>query len=361
MRGSPSTRGREKLLAFAVSVLLGALSTFEYVKVSYDKCFPEFPAWHHAHMTNHAAAPLQYRVLSYLIPEALRRAGVPIGVAYVVERGVFLAAASYVFFLFCRAWLSIADGIFASTLLMFFYTLSSFPHIQPSEEINLFAFALALLFIQRGQFAPLLATIAVAALNKETIGFLIPFYFLWERRKGGDSWSLYARCAALSGALATVYVGLRIGLGANRPYMDGLWQLRHNVAVEASDPFLGLIFLLPSLGPALWIFRRRRSLDPFFVAFLPSLGLFVVAHLAISHVDEFRTYAPLALMTIPAGILLGRREGAGRLALPPLPAATSPVTRTRTSSTPRPRSPPSAARTRASRPRASLRSLRTSS
>ena len=47
-------------------------------------------------------------------------------------------------------------------------------------------------------------------------------------------------------------------------------------------------------------------MPPFFVAFLPSLCLFVGAHFAISRVDEFRTYTPLALMTIPASMLLLR-------------------------------------------------------
>ena len=295
--------GREKLLAFAVSVLLGTLSTFEYVKVSYDKCFHEFPLWHHAHMTNQASAPLQYRVLSYLIPEALARAGVPIAIAYVLERGAFLVAAGYVFFLFCRAWLGTLDTIFATTLLMFFYTLSAFPHIQPAEEINLFAFALGLTFIRAGRFVPLLLTVAIAALNKETIGFLIPFYFLWERRTRAGV-GVYARSAALSVTLAIVYVAIRALLGTNRPYLGGLWQLPYNLHLMVTNPFLGLMFLIPSLGPAIWIFRRREWMDPFFVAFLPSLCMLVAGHLAISRVDEFRTYAPLALMTIPAGMLL---------------------------------------------------------
>jgi hypothetical protein len=300
----------ERLLAFVVSLLLGALSTFEYVKVSYEKCFHEFPAWHHAHMTNQAAAPLQYRLLSYAIPELLSRAGIPIGIAYVVERGVFLTAASYAFFFFCRAWLGMVDSLFAATLLMFFYTLSAFPHIQPSEEINLFTFVLGLSFIRTHRFVPLVLCIAVGATNKETVGFLIPFYFLWERRTRASSSGLHARTAVLLSTLAVVYVGIRLALGPNRPYMDGVWQLHHNVRVMGSDPFLGSLFLLPSLGPALWIYRRRQSIDPFFVAFLPSLCLFVAGHLAISHVDEFRTYAPLALMTIPAGMLLLRSWGA---------------------------------------------------
>jgi hypothetical protein len=305
----PFVSGREKLLALAASLALGSLSTFEYVKVSYEKCFAEFPAWHQAHISNQAVAPLQYRVLSYLIPELLSRTGLPIGVSYILERGLFHVAAGYVFFLFCRTWLGTIDTLFATTLLMFFCTLSAFPHIQPSEEINLFAFALGLLFIRRDRFWLLLATVAVAAFNKETIGFLIPFYFLWERRRSGASGALLARTAALLGVLAVAYVGIRIHFGVNRPYLGGLWQLRHNLTIVVTDPFLGLVFLLPSLGPAAWIFLRRRgALDPFFVAFLPSLCLFVAGHVAISRVEEFRTYGPLALMTIPASMLLLRES-----------------------------------------------------
>ncbi len=294
---------RERWLAVAVSLLLGTLSTFEYVKVSYEKCFHEFPVWHHAHMTNQASAPLQYRVLSYLIPELLSRAGVPIAIAYVLERGVFLVAAGYVFFLFCRAWLGTLDTIFATTLLMFFYTLSAFPHIQPAEEINLFAFALGLSFIRKGQFLPLLVTVAIATLNKETIGFLIPFQLLWETRTR-VTLGACARAGALVITLAIVYLGVRAILGTNRPYLGGLWQLPYNLRLMVTNPILGLMFLLPSFGPGLWIFRRRRCIDPFFVAFLPSLCLLVAGHLAISRVNEFRTYAPLGLMTIPGGIVL---------------------------------------------------------
>ncbi len=90
----------------------------------------------------------------------------------------------------------------------------------------------------------------------------------------------------------------------NRPYLGGLWQLGYNARLLRKDPFLGLLFTIPSLVPAAWIFVRRRALDPFFVTFLPSLGLFVAGHLLISRIDEFRTYTPLALMTIPASMLL---------------------------------------------------------
>ena len=304
--GAPRLGAREAVLALAVSLVLGSLSTFEYVKVSYEKCFHEFPAWHRAHMANQAAAPLQYRVLSYLIPEALHRLGVPIAVAYIAERGVFLVAAGVVFFRFCRIWMGTVDAVSSLTLLMFFYTLSAFPHIQPSEEINLFAFALGLLAIRTRRFGLLFTTVTVAALNKETIGFLIPLYLLWEWRTKGPSAPLWLRAGLLSSALALVYVGIRLLLGVDRPYLAGLWQARHNLALLGENPFLGLIFLIPSLGPAIWILRRRRRIDPFFVAFLPSLFLFVAGHFAISRVDEFRTYAPLALVTIPASMLLFR-------------------------------------------------------
>jgi hypothetical protein len=302
MTGALHLDVREKRLALAVSILVGTFSTFEYVKVAYSRCFREFAGWHAANMTNHAVAPLQYRVLSYLIPEALSRAGIPIGYAYIIEREVFLVAACYVFFNFCRAWLGTLDTILATTLLMFFYTMSAFPHIQPSEEINLFAFALGLYFIREGRFVPLVLTVAVAAFNKETIGFLIPFQFCWDRRTHPDG--VYARAATLTVTLAVVYVSIRAVLGTNRPYLGEVWQLPYNLGLMATNPALGLMFLLPSLVPALWIFRRREQIDRFFVAFLPSLCLLVVGHLAISRVDEFRTYTPLALMTIPAGMVL---------------------------------------------------------
>ncbi len=310
---------REKLLAFGVNLLFGSLSTFEYIKVSYEKCFHELPAWHQAHLTNQAVAPLQYRVLSYLIPELLSRLGIPIAICYVVEHEVFLVAAGYVFFLFCRNWLGTVETLFCSTLLMFFYTLSALPHIQPSEELNLFAFALGLSFIRERRFGPFLATVVVATANKETIGFLIPFYVAWEWRQEGSremgrgpSYPLLARTLALAGGLAVTYLDIRLYLGTNRPYLAGLWQWLYNLALIASDPFVGLIFVIPSIAPAVWIVRQRRRIDPFFVAFLPALGLFVAGHFAISRIDEFRTYTPLALMTIPAALVLFRDSLAPR-------------------------------------------------
>lgn len=306
---------RERLFALVVSLGGSTLSTFEYIKVSYEKCFAELPGWHQAHLANQAAAPLQYRILSYAIPELLARAGVPIGIAYIAERGAFLCAANYVFFFLCRRWLGTLETLFACTCLTLFYALSSFPHIQPAEEINLFAFALGLWFVRERYFGALLALVTVAAFNKETVGFLIPFYFAWEARATGVAFAL-RRSAALAFALAAVYVGIRVGLGTDRPYLGGLWQIRHNASMVVSDPFLGLFFVVPSLAPAAWIALRRRRIDPFFVLFLPSLLLFVAGHLAISRADEFRTYAPLALMTIPASILLlkesvRRRRAAG--------------------------------------------------
>jgi hypothetical protein len=296
----------EKVLALLVNVTLAALSTFEYVKVAYDKCFGEFPKWHLEHMTNIAVAPLQYRVLSFLVPEAIHRFGVPIAAAYVLERGVFLAAAGVVFHRFCRRWLGVVDTLFATTALFFYYTLSAFPHIQPSEEPNLFFFALGLLFIHERRFVPLLFTLVLGTFDKETVAFLIPLYVAWEAHEAGLSRGLALRTALLGCGVAVVYVGIRLALGTHRLYLGGLWQFGRNLAFIPTDPLLGLVWVLPSLAPAAWIVLRRQRIDPFFVAFLPSLALFTLGHFAISRVDEFRTYAPLALVTFPACIVLLR-------------------------------------------------------
>jgi hypothetical protein len=294
------------VLLLAACALLAAFSVWRYYQVV-QPMLGDWNAWHRTTMKGEMGAPLRYRLISFLLPElVVRITGVEPWVAYLWERFAFLFATAALWWGFCRRWLTGAESALALLAFFALYDLSIYPHFQPSEEINIFAFLLGFIAIADRRFAALAAVIAIGSFNKDTVVFLIPVYSAFEllRARRIDT-ALVCRSAVLCALFFAIRHGIRVAVG-ERPYFTDFWQYAENLRALAQLDHRYYYFLLPSLVPAALILRSWTRQPLLMRATALATPLFVAAHFAISIVLEFRTHMPLALVMIPAAILFAR-------------------------------------------------------
>lgn len=306
--GSSNRRLTYIIIIVSYTLFLAYLSTAEFVKMVMPMLHT-WEGWHQGHMANMAYAPLQYRVLSYLIPEIMvRSVGVSVATAYLIERFVFTFLSCLVFHFFCRKWLSDCWCIACNTLFILLYSLATFAHLQPAEELNLLALVLGYYAIREHRFFLLLTVVAVGAFNKSTVVFLIPFWLTFEllSQSTRDIARLAGRAALLCLVFFSIYLGIRYCLGTDRVYIGYTWQTWFNVERMTKPAIRAFHWLLPSFVPAAIIAATWKRQPQLMRAFIPTIFLFAVGHFLISRVEEFRTFMGLAFVTIPAVVIWTR-------------------------------------------------------
>ncbi len=288
--------GKEALFAFALSVAVALVCHILYSQIAAWE-FAKLGKWHSDHMRGGAPAPLQYRWFSFIVPELLASLGVPLKAAYLGLRFLYLAGAMWFIARVARetvksplapAFMILAAGLY--------YAASTQPFLQPAEEPNLLVFGLFAWLVLRGADVRwLVPVLAIGALNKDTVGFLLPWLFLyrWHVQKLPR---LAIRDTLILGAtFFLIYGFLRVSVGTQREYLGGFWQVGENLRYIAYDPARGLMWTLPSVLPLAFVLRHWDRTPLWARCFVPSLVLFVLGHWLISRVEEFRTYTPLAI------------------------------------------------------------------
>lgn len=266
-----------------------------------NNVFSVIPEWHQMHLSNLAPAPLQYRWLSYYLPGLGATLGIPLVTAYLALRLVYLFLAFVVIANITRHWVANPLGsILCVALVALYYAASTQAHLQPSEEPNLLFFSLIIyLVIKEKNIAWLALVMVLGALYKDTIGFTIPFVFLAALCANRSFKKAVVDSAILSLIFVSIYIGLRIYFGTEREYLGGLWQASYNMNYFLSHKLSGSFWAVPSLLPLLMILCNWYKMPVLVRCFVPSLVLFIVGHLLISRIEEFRTYTPLAALTFP--------------------------------------------------------------
>jgi len=290
-----------KMYAFVIvfAALLSYMSVFEYYKVA-GVVLEQIDLWHAAHINNLAPAPLQYRYLSYAFPDLLSQLlGFSLRTSYLVERYIFIWLSLITFFIFLRAWFKPYEATIQITLFIVIYNLTIFAHIQPSEEINLFIFILALLLIREQKYFYFLIVLFVGALNKDTVVFLIPIFFLYHFLQFGFSKILFLKTLLLIIIFFIIYFGIRYNFGTERDYLGGVWQYDFNKNMLLNLNLLSYNFIIPSFIPFLFIIMSWGKQNALVRAGAITLILFFLGHFLISRLEEFRTFMPMAFITIP--------------------------------------------------------------
>lgn len=294
---------RNELVWYAcLAVVVSWCCTVVYLHVLGDT-INGIPAWHQGFLDNEAFAPSQYRLTGFAIPELLTRVGIGITDAYLALRFLYLAAALAVTALIGRRMgLDIMGASFLVAAVGVYYASATQAHYQPAEELNLLVFGLMILLIlMDARIIWFVIVVIVGTLTKSTVGFALPFFALASLAVLRRPRHVVARDTALLGAIFAIgYVGLRSYFGTDRPYLGGLWQIDDNITDLRAKPEEALLWLLASLLPLAFIAARWKTTTTLVKCFVPTAILFIVGHLAISKIVEWRTYTPLALLLWPA-------------------------------------------------------------
>ncbi len=267
-----------------------------FVHVAAD-VLPELAVWQYVHAANLAPSPLQFRWLSYFLPEIIISSGVDVVTTHLLFRTVYLGIALFFIGLIARR---LIDNDMAPIVMIcaisFYYAVSTQAHFQFSEEPNIMVYSIFIwLVISNANFLFILSCFVFGALTKDTVGFLIPFYLIYRLRFNGFKYSILTT-SILSSVFLAIYIGLRWYFGADREYLGGLWQYSENLRYIFDRPDKGMMWTLASILPLFFIAINWDRV-PFVVkSFVPSAVLFIVGHLLISRVEEFRTYTPLAIL-----------------------------------------------------------------
>jgi hypothetical protein len=184
--------------------------------------------------------------------------------------------------------------------LTLYYAASIQPHFQPSEEPNLLIFSLFIWLVFRESRIWLLAIVfAFGVINKDTVGFLVPFLFVYRffgQKRLADA---LTQCSLLSVIFLLGYIGLRMYYGTDRPYLGGFWQYSRNLDYLLNAKLEAFMWSLPTVLSLVFIFNRWKAVPVVVQCFVPATVLFIVGHFLISRIDEFRTYTALALLLWP--------------------------------------------------------------
>jgi hypothetical protein len=106
-----------------------------------------------------------------------------------------------------------AAPLLACAFLPWGFLENGFNMSYPYDLPVVFFSALAIWFIVSGQYWPLLATIVLGTLNKETMVWLVPVYVLQSLLEGGPRARRWLRSILLGGAFAACYLGPRVLMG----------------------------------------------------------------------------------------------------------------------------------------------------
>ncbi len=300
----------ERGLALMLALGLSYFSLIAYIQAA-ASIFNTWNDWHLDNLHNLAPSPLQYRVLSFLFPHLLAKLfHINIVNAYLWERFFFLFLVGYFLFGFARQWFQVERSALVVVLFFLFYNLTARPHIQPAEEPNIFYFLLAFMLMERSRFWWLLFVCILGAATKQTIVFIVPIYLVYQvletRRLG---WRDVLRTALLTIVIAVVQLGILAYYGSDRPYLGQFWQYEYNLKQLTSGVWPAYNFLFVSLIPMVFIFFSWKKQPTIIQAVALIIPFFTAGHFLISRVEEFRTFMPLALVTLPGFLLIIQSQG----------------------------------------------------
>jgi hypothetical protein len=307
-------------LAIGSALLLSLFTVYLHAKELGRAYIDEYQIPRHlAMLAGHAGNPWQYRMLSAWIVEAVHQLFTnlawpqPFLLAFLAVR---VAQETLMFLVAWRYWgalgLSSAEALMGLAVLGWSVSYSTHgSDLQFNTYFDVLFYLLAALAVLRGRAWWVVPITLLAALNRETSGFipLLPLVADWgapERRTGA------IRVAAAGMAIyLAVFVGLRLAYGPQHlilPYGHkiGLDLLAYNLGRSRTwVQLMGTFNIVPVL--ALMAYARwPQTLRRFFWLVVPAWFL---VHWVGAVMEETRLLlVPMALVFVPGALLLLRRE-----------------------------------------------------
>ncbi len=295
---SPVIRKNEWGAIVILSAFLSYVLLIEYYKIMLP-IIDSIQSWHQSHIDGTAPAPLQFRVLSFLLPEYIHQVtSLSFVSIYFAEKFLFTWMALIAYYYVARHFLSAVMSIVLVMLFSFIYILTIFAHMQPAEELNLFFFMLAYVMLIQRHIMLLLLVLVLAILNKSTIVFFIPIFFFYhylEKRVWREN-LLYTTLLTL--LIFSIYFAVRIYYGIEREYWGGLWQYDYNMQELTLGHFYSYHFLFITFVPLIFIVKSWLVQPSLVKSVSLTFPLFFLGHFLISRIEEFRTFLPVGAILL---------------------------------------------------------------
>jgi len=253
-----------------------------------------------------AEAPGRYRVLApFTVRGFADLTGIGLTAAWYLTRLGWFLAAYLILDQYLRTWCSPAASLAGTLLVAATLPLTftnSWPHPDHIPELALFT--LGCLAVARRREVLFAVALALAALNRETAGFLVLLYAVAGRFSRQHLW--YTALFALEFLL--IAVGLRAWRGFESYQY---WQLANNISFlrllpAPYDPYYRAYayFFLVLFGPLALVALARRPQKPLFARrALWVVPPFLLVACTISSIIETRIFTPLYPLLLPAVVV----------------------------------------------------------
>lgn len=249
----------------------------------------------------------QFRLASFWLAEGTSRAfEVPVYAAYMLDRFIVTFLMFCVFHLFLLKWFKNKEAFIGTTILAAITPITYLPFIQESDYLLQLLFLLGLWLIRDGKWYFLAILIFLATFAKETIAFIIPFYFLYNWRKSEKIPTIYKTIIIFLVWAGGYYVTRNLFFEGDN---SSIWQLPHNIEAIKTYfkyiPFLNIVLNWIPLFGVMWVlsFWDIKKKPVFFTMVPAYIIIFMVLHFIMGWPEETRIILPLAFLIIPSSLL----------------------------------------------------------
>lgn len=296
------------LIIFGIIYLCFAwILSWTYFTSHLDNISEGFENWHNAIAAGDIVDSNQFRLMSFWLADFFHQSfNLQIFLAYLTIRFLFTFFTLFLFHFFLLKWFNHERAFLSVTFFAAITPVTYLPFIQEADPLHIFFFLVGLWFIREKKLLLLTLLIAVATFAKETIVFLIPFYFIYN-------WQKKDRLKIIWESVLLGVVWMIMFYITRTAFYDGqnsaLWQLPHNIATLGRalsyNPLINLHILFLPLFGVFWVlpFLHLKEKPYFFRRAAPYIILFIVLHFIFGWPEESRIIMPLAFLVIPSGLI----------------------------------------------------------
>ena len=248
-----------------------------------------------------APKPIQYRVLTYYMVEALHRlTGIAVWRSDLILRFAFTSLSLIYFQRFLRGWFDFTSSAVGALIMGALLPITYVDHThQPHDIPNLFFTILALGFIRNHREAWLLILIPIAMLNRESFIFVFWAWLFYNIAR------IPFRTIVVEFLLFTlialvVYLALPYYFGPRASYVE-MVQLKNNL----NPPMMWKWFsrLAAFIGPmVLALCMKFKSQPVFLKRSLGYVAVYMIVMFFIGKYQETRLFLPILPVLIPLGL-----------------------------------------------------------
>ena len=248
-----------------------------------------------------APKPIQYRILTYYMVEALHRlTGAAVWRLDLLIRFVFTSLSLIYFHRFMRGWFDFTASTVGTLILGALLPITYVDYIhQPQDIPNLLFTILAFGFIRNRCEAWLLLLIPIAMLNRESFIFVFWAWLFYNIARIPFK-TMIAEFLLLALITLAIYLALPYYFGSRAGYVETM-QLRNNL--DPLTMWKWLSRLVAFIGPMVVAMCVRFKSKPLFLKrALGYVAVYMIVMFFIGKYQETRLFLPILPVMIPIGL-----------------------------------------------------------